>query len=202
MYLCNSNCSALARQSKIWDKKNPVGLFPNLLCNLINKPSNKQQIGSSILGVVHVPAIMSLQNKMFSYWEVTKQLYVVRWSYNAELQCASSCRGFRVPVMRKAEGVHASLWERTRKTASFPKHSQFKTTIKLDMSACSTPLLRKQWFLSTIYRLFWIMVIMNMFYWLKNSFPPFFAILSQTNVEWAKLKCLKSSYLLLVNETE
>lgn len=43
---------------------------------------------------------------------------------------------------------------------------------------------------------------MNMLYWLKNSFPPFFAILPQTNVEWAKLRCLKSSYLLLVNETE
>jgi len=27
-------------------QKNPVGPFPNLLCNLINKPSNKQQIGS------------------------------------------------------------------------------------------------------------------------------------------------------------
>lgn len=57
-----------------------------------------------------------------------------------------------------------------RKLLSFPKCSQVKTASNFGMSACSTPLLRKQWFLSTIHRLFWSMVI-SMIYQLQNCFP-------------------------------
>jgi len=33
--------------------------------------------------------------------------------------------------MRKAEGGHASVWDRTRKTVSFPEHSQFELQASL-----------------------------------------------------------------------
>jgi len=42
---------------------------------------------------------------------------------------------------------------------------------------------------------------MSMLYQLENSYPLLFAILSLTNVEWAKPKYLKSSYPL-INETD
>lgn len=138
-------------------------------------------MAAGILGVVHVPTIMSLENKMFSSAEELQNSCILlgeSTSQSSDALPAAEVSEFQWWGKLK---VCIQEYGKTRKTLKFPKlgfpkNSWFKTIGNWDMPACGTPFSENSDFLGTMKRLFWSVLARNMIISLKSSFPLFFPV--------------------------